>query len=181
MKASILKALAGLAGCFFLISSTTLKNPEPAAPKPFTAYWIVKSGDELIQVSKSSIPESALSKDNNGQLANVDNDLVQSKLQYRNQQTHNGKNVDASFIVLTDGDESGSAGSVIQKISGGKSVNIYSIQECAALFAYASCWGGINIGTCNYFILARCYFAGSIPTAAIWHQLTSTMYYIQHL
>jgi len=63
----------------------------------------MKRGDELIPVSKAAIPAAALFKYNNSKLTNVDNGIVESKIQFRNEKFYNNKKVYTHFIILSHG------------------------------------------------------------------------------
>lgn len=171
MKPSILKIFAGLTGCFLLISATAIKKTNPVNFKSHTAYWYVKSGDELIQVKKAVIPESALTKDNNGKLTGADENAIQNKVQFKNQKNYNGKKLDAQFIIISDGEDLDATGSMAKFFN-------FTLQ-CATMSAYYECWNGSRPPNgcsnfrsyCNYWSTGAC---------MVIHSTTGGVFYITY-
>lgn len=180
MKSTILKTLAGIAGCFFLLSATHITGSAPKKFKAHTAYWYVKSGDEFIEVKKAVIPESALTKDNNGKLTAVDENVINNKVQFKNQKNYNGRKVDAQFVILSDSEDENATGSMVQHLQSGKK-GTNSPLFCVTMIAYYRCWNGIvpmNCGTGNDYRWS-CNWAGT-DMCLVWSLVSGNYYYITY-
>ena len=101
----------------------------------------IKAGEEFIQVKKAVIPESALTKDNNGKIKEADENVINNKVQFRNQKNINGKKVDAHYSILSDEENVDAMGLIAPNLPSGKSGNTGAFFCAGSVFRPAWCRG----------------------------------------
>jgi hypothetical protein len=129
-------------------NASTIKTNPPV--KQYTGYWVVTSGAEKIIMSEAAIPEEALVRDANGELVNLNMDVMDKTLNFSKQSTIQGKLVTANQFVLVETNAKDNAG--FQLNTWNPICDPNNIPCILALLCFQGGTYGsfIAIATCNY-------------------------------